>query len=91
MEKYRSQSRKIQVGDHVRVKAMPTWAKRLPAESQDVIRLCIGKVFRVQEIDEHGHVEIWTRHGKDARRMATADILLMNEEDVEVITAANQP
>jgi hypothetical protein len=90
MEKYLPESQKVQVGDQVRVKTMPLWANQLPLESQEVIRLCVGKTFRVREIDEHGHVEIWARHGKDARRIATADILLMDEEDVEVVTTENQ-
>jgi hypothetical protein len=75
------------IDDRVRVKAMPEWASRLPPESQQAIRLCAGNTFRIREIDEHGHLEIWARHGKETNRIARADILFLNQEDVELCDA----
>jgi hypothetical protein len=79
------------VGDRVKLVAFPSWAARLPEESQAVFRLCVGKTFRVREIDEHGHLELWTLEGKDTSQMARADILLVDQEDVEVVTRAQLP
>ena len=76
----------VQVGDRVRLKALPSWVNQLPSESQDVFRLCVGKTFRVREIDEHGHVELWVRRGADEPRIAAADIILVDAEDVDVVT-----
>jgi len=33
---------------------MPDWVGGLPDESQRVFRFCLGRVFRVGEIDENG-------------------------------------
>ncbi len=73
-------------GDVVKLLAFPSWAARLPEESQATFRLCVGKTFRVREIDEHGHLELWTLRGKDTPRIASADVILVDQEDVEVIT-----
>ncbi|HKC73652.1 MAG TPA: hypothetical protein VKF37_05555 [Chloroflexota bacterium] len=81
----------VQVGDHVRLKVLPSWVGQLPPESQDVFRLCVGKTFRVREINEHGHVELWVHDGVDEPRIAAADIILIDPEDVDVVTNAHQP
>ena len=74
-----------EVGDLVKLLAFPPWATRLPAESQEVFRLCVGKTFRVREIDEHGHLELWMLQGEDTPHIARADVLFVDQEDVEVI------
>jgi hypothetical protein len=75
------------VGDLVKIRAYPAWADTLPPESQAVFQLCVGKTFRVREIDEHGHLELWTRRGKDTPHIARADVIWVNVEDVEVVTS----
>jgi hypothetical protein len=42
----------INVGDTVVLKKLPPWIKKLPKESQDIITYCVGRSFRVEQIDE---------------------------------------
>ena len=74
-----------EVGDLVKLLGFPPWAARLPAESQEVFRRCVGKTFRVRDIDEHGHLELWTLQGEDTPQIASADVILVDQEDVEII------
>ena len=43
----------IKVGDKVTFAIMPEWVVQLPEESQRVFRACLGKAFRVVEIDRN--------------------------------------
>jgi hypothetical protein len=44
----------IQAGDFVTFETMPLWVSELPEESQRVFRFCLGRTYRVDEIDERG-------------------------------------
>ena len=44
----------VQPGDWVRLKTLPPWVDLLPQESQEVFRFCVGRIYRVDEINEHG-------------------------------------
>ena len=44
----------IESGQWVCFSSLPTWVERLPIESQDVFRFCLGKRFRVDEITDDG-------------------------------------
>ena len=44
----------IQPGSTVRFAKMPEWVARLSHESRRVFEFCLGRVYRVQEIDEQG-------------------------------------
>jgi hypothetical protein len=44
----------IQPGSTVRFVKMPDWVARLPIESQCVFEFCLGREYRVEEIDERG-------------------------------------
>jgi hypothetical protein len=44
----------IQAGSTVRFTKMPEWVARLSDESRRVFEFCLGRVYRVQEIDEQG-------------------------------------
>ncbi len=44
----------IPVGSRVRFAKMPGWVDQLPEESRRVFLLCLGRVYRVEQIDEHG-------------------------------------
>jgi hypothetical protein len=46
----------IKAGSTVRFKRMPEWVTRLPDESRGVFEFCLGRVYHVEEIDEHGLV-----------------------------------
>ena len=44
----------IKVGSHVIFAVMPPWVTELPEESRRVFRFCLGRTYRVEEIDVHG-------------------------------------
>ena len=44
----------IQTGSTVRFVKMPEWMAKLPEESRRVFELCLGYIYRVEEIDERG-------------------------------------
>jgi hypothetical protein len=44
----------IKAGSKVKFAKMPEWVTTLPAESQRVFQFCLGRVYRVEEIDERG-------------------------------------
>ena len=44
----------IQSGSTVRFIKMPTWVSELPFESRRVFESCLGRTYRVEEIDSHG-------------------------------------
>lgn len=41
-------------GDYVRIDTLPPAIERLPEESLRVFQFCLGRVYRVDEIDAHG-------------------------------------
>ena len=44
----------IETGDIVTFTSMPKWVAGLPDESGKVFRACLGKSFRVEELDQNG-------------------------------------
>lgn len=44
----------IEPGDIVTVTVLPAWVEDLPEASRRVFRACLGKTFRVVEIDANG-------------------------------------
>jgi len=44
----------IQVGSNVKFAKMPEWASQLSEESRLVFEFCLGRTYRVDEIDSHG-------------------------------------
>ena len=44
----------IETGNTVTFTRMPDWVSSLPEESQRVFRACLGKSFRVVELDQNG-------------------------------------
>lgn len=77
-----------QSGDRVRMTAIPPDIVRMPQETRDVFRHCLGKVFTVREINQHGHLELWVKDGRDRKRIVGADIIWVEPEYVEVVERA---
>ena len=46
--------RSLRPGDRVALKVLPPWVAKLPKESRDVFAFCVGRTFRVSEIDRAG-------------------------------------
>lgn len=44
----------IKAGDTVKFKALPPWADELPEESRKVFQFCLGRSYKVSEIDSKG-------------------------------------
>ena len=44
----------IKPGHRVVLAKLPPWVDKLPEESRKVFEHCVGRVFRVDEIDERG-------------------------------------
>jgi len=44
----------IHPGSLVRFARMPHWVVDLPEESRRVFEYCLGRVYRVEEVDAHG-------------------------------------
>ena len=77
-----------QPGDRVRMTAIPPDVWYTTEETRDVFRRCLGKLFIVRDIDEHGHLELWVKDGRDRKRMVGADIIWVEPEYVEVVERA---
>ena len=43
----------IRVGDEVVLKSIPPWVNKLSKVSQEIFKYCVGRSFRVEEINEH--------------------------------------
>ncbi len=78
-----------QVGDRVRMTTIPPDVLQyMPEETQEVFRRCLGNVFTVREIDQHGHLELWVKNGRNRKRIVSADIIWIEPEYVEVVARA---
>ena len=44
----------IQLGSTVRFVKMPDWVAKLPDESRRVFEFCLGRTYRIEEIDGQG-------------------------------------
>ncbi len=44
----------IQPGSIVRFAKMPDWVAQLPGESRRVFEFCLGRAYRINEIDSQG-------------------------------------
>jgi len=45
---------KFQIDQRVRFARMPPWVQQLAPDSQRVFEFCLGKIYRIDEIDENG-------------------------------------
>ncbi len=55
----------IAKGSRVKLAEMPPWVAQLPDESQGVFRFCLGRIYRVDEVDEHGLFVLDVSHDVD--------------------------
>lgn len=47
-------SRPYEPGDRVRLYRLPPWVGDLPEESRAVFRFCVGRPYKIQEVDAKG-------------------------------------
>jgi hypothetical protein len=74
----------IKAGDWVTLAKLPTWVSELPSESQEVIRFCLGRTFRVEEIDERGQVVLDVSQEADQRFGGFRNDIRVEPEYVEL-------
>ena len=55
------------VGQRVKLAKLPPWVSELPKESQCVFEFCVGRVFTVAEIDQHGLLVLDVSQDVDTR------------------------
>ena len=80
----------IRVGDRVRIVAVPPDVEALPDEADEmdtsgVFRACLGRVFRMRAVDEHGHLELWVHGRDDDDRHAYLESIWVEPAYVEVV------
>ena len=73
----------IKVGSTVKFAKMPEWVARLPEESRRVFEFCLGRRYRVVEIDEHGHFVLDVSADVDHRFGGFANDLRLEAEFLE--------
>ncbi len=44
----------IQPGNTVRFARMPEWVAQLPDEGRRVFQFCLGRIYRIEKIDDNG-------------------------------------
>ena len=42
------------IGQRVKLARLPPWVADLPQESRNVFNFCVGRIFPISEIDQHG-------------------------------------
>jgi len=55
------------IGQRVRLATLPPWVADLPQESQRVFEFCVGRVFPVVEIEQHGLLVLDASQDVDVR------------------------
>ena len=79
-----------QVGDKVRVMQVPPYLYRddpVDKETAQFFECCLGQVFRVEDFDEYGQLELWvTDEGKQAPGRLSPHTIWIEPEYVEPAT-----
>jgi hypothetical protein len=44
----------FRIGQKVKLTELPAWVSDLPLETQRIFQFCLGRVFSISEIDQHG-------------------------------------
>ena len=60
------------VGDKVRLMQVPPYLytdNPIDQETAEFIGRCVGKIFRVEDFDEHGQLELWVTEKGNQRRV----------------------
>jgi hypothetical protein len=75
----------VQPGDWVRLIALPERLGSLPEESQQVFRFCLGRTYRVDELDPWGHLVLDVSPDIDHRFGGYMNDIRVEQELVEVV------
>ncbi len=75
----------IKAGDWVTLAKLPSWVSELPSESQEVIRFCLGKTYRVEDVDERGQIVLDVSNEVDQRFGGFRNDIRVEPEYVELV------
>jgi hypothetical protein len=64
---------------------MPEWVSALPPESKRVFEFCLGRVYRVEEIDEHGLFVLDVSEDIDKRFGGVCNDIRLEQEFLEEV------
>jgi hypothetical protein len=81
----------VQVGDLVRLKALPPGVEKLPRVSQEVFRYCLGRAYRVEEIDSQGLFVLDVSADVDRRFGGYMNDIRVEEAYLEVVPQRGTP
>lgn len=74
-----------QTGNWVRLKTLPPWVDLLPQESQEIFRFCVGRTYRVDEIDENGLIVLDVSGDVDTRFGGYGNDIRVEEMYLDVV------
>ena len=76
----------ITVGSTVRFARLPQWVAQLPDESRRVFLFCLGRSYRVAEVDQHGHFVLDVSGDIDQRFRGFANDIRLEAEFLEEVS-----
>ncbi len=76
----------IQPGSTVRFAKMPEWVSNLPDESRRVFEFCLGRTYRIEEIDAQGLFVLDVRTDIDERFGGFRNDIRLEAEFLEEVT-----
>ena len=72
-------------GDKVRVRRLPPDFVELPSDRQQILDLCLGRVFEVRGLDDHGLVEIDVTRIAERERLRWQGGVFIDAECLELL------
>jgi hypothetical protein len=77
------------VGSIVRFASMPNWVCELPQESRRVFEFCLGRTYRVKEIDANGLYVLDVSEDVDERFGGGMNDIRLEQEFLEEVNSTD--
>jgi hypothetical protein len=75
----------FKIGDRVILKTLPAFVGKLPEESQSIFKFCVGRVYRIVEIDCQGLFVLDVSGDIDKRFGGFANDIRVEKEYLEIV------
>jgi hypothetical protein len=80
---------RYKAGDQIRIlRVPPPVLQQMPAETVEIFRRAVGCVLRVEEIDEHGHLQLEVRADGSQAPDACHHTIWVEPEHVEFVSSS---